>query len=192
MRVTGGRFCGRRLVAPRGLAVRPTSDRVREAIFSMLGDVSGTVVLDLFAGSGALGIEALSRGASHATFVDSSRRSLAYVRRNLRELGLLGAVGDEGESASCAVITADVADFVRGAPPPATPADIVFLDPPYTIASSLRGLVERDLPRILGPSSKIVIESATKDPLTVSLPALRLRRHGDTHVGIYTLTEVAA
>ena len=91
MRVIAGIYGGRELVAPRGRATRPTSDRVREALFSILGDVSGARVLDLFAGSGALAIEALSRGAAEATLVDSSAAAVAAIRRNL------DAAGDRGE-----------------------------------------------------------------------------------------------
>ena len=87
MRVVAGEFKGRRLHAPRGAATRPTADRVREALFSMLGDVSGARVLDLYAGSGALGIEALSRGAESALFVERDRRALAALRRNLDAVG---------------------------------------------------------------------------------------------------------
>src|SRR5947199_10819821 len=88
MRVVAGAYKGRRLQAPRGERTRPTADRVREALFSILGDVSGTRVLDLFAGSGALGIEALSRGAASATFVDSAPAAITATRRNLEALNL--------------------------------------------------------------------------------------------------------
>ena len=88
MRVIGGQWRGRTLVAPRGRDTRPTADRVREALFSILGDVAGERVLDLFAGSGALAIEALSRGASEATLVDSSPAAVAVIRRNLAALGV--------------------------------------------------------------------------------------------------------
>src|SRR5262249_36636856 len=88
MRVIAGHLGGRRLSAPRGLATRPTSDRVREALFSALGDVGGATVLDLYAGTGALGIEALSRGAAGATFVENARPALAALRGNLAALGL--------------------------------------------------------------------------------------------------------
>src|SRR3954447_19373138 len=91
MRVVAGAYKGRRLHAPRGRRTRPTSDRVREALFSILGDIEGTRVLDLFAGSGALGIEALSRGASEAVFVDKSRRAGEAIRANLKALGDLPA-----------------------------------------------------------------------------------------------------
>src|SRR3954451_107880 len=87
MRVIAGQYRGRRLTAPRGETTRPTSDRVREALFSILGDVTGVRVLDLYAGSGALGIEALSRGAAEAAFVDSSRRAADAIRANLRAVG---------------------------------------------------------------------------------------------------------
>ena len=88
MRVIAGTYGGRELTAPRGRATRPTSDRVREALFSILGDVGDARVLDLFAGSGALAIEALSRGAAEATLVDSSAAAIAAIRRNLERLGI--------------------------------------------------------------------------------------------------------
>ena len=89
MRIVGGSHGGRVLRAPAGASTRPTSEKVREALFNILGSVEGDHVLDLFAGSGGVGIEALSRGAAHATFVDSGRSALAIVRQNLTELGLL-------------------------------------------------------------------------------------------------------
>src|SRR5947209_5056570 len=92
MRVIAGEFGGRTLITPRGRGTRPTSDRVREALFSILGSVAGARVLDLFAGSGALAIEALSRGAGAATLVDSSRASVASIERNLAALGLTAEV----------------------------------------------------------------------------------------------------
>ena len=88
MRVIAGRHKGRRLIAPKGAKTRPTSDRVREALFSILGELGGERVLDLFAGSGALGIEALSRGASHGTFVDSDVAAVRAVRQNIARLGI--------------------------------------------------------------------------------------------------------
>src|SRR6185369_7871918 len=88
MRIIAGRLGGRRLAAPRGSATRPTTDRVREALFSALGDVTGALVCDLYAGTGALGIEALSRGARRAVFIESARPALAALRRNLADLDL--------------------------------------------------------------------------------------------------------
>src|SRR5437016_10673946 len=92
MRVVGGRLGGRTLHAPRGRGTRPTPERVREALFSILGTIDGWSVLDLFAGSGALGIEALSRGVSDATFVDSSAAAIAAIHRNLESLGVSAEV----------------------------------------------------------------------------------------------------
>src|SRR5690349_20918096 len=115
MRVIAGRYGGRRLQAPPGDATRPTSDRVREALFSILGDrVEGARVLDLFAGSGALGLEALSRGAASATFVDSAPAAIRAVKANLAALG-----------AEAEVVRADALRWLRGAPPAARQHDLV-------------------------------------------------------------------
>jgi 16S rRNA (guanine966-N2)-methyltransferase len=118
MRVVSGQARGRRLVAPAGDATRPTSDRAREAIFNMLASldaIDGATVVDLFAGSGAMGIEALSRGAAHVTFVESDSRALAAVRANLETTGL-------GDRAT--VSRGDAAAF-------SGTADLAFIDPPY-------------------------------------------------------------
>jgi len=123
VRVVAGEFKGRRLYAPRGSRTRPTADRVREALFSMLGDVSGARVLDLYAGSGALGIEALSRGAESAVFVERDAKALDALRRNLDATGARGAVRRE-----------DVARFLSR---PEGTFDLVFADPPYDDASAV-------------------------------------------------------
>ena len=122
MRVVAGTAGGLRLVAPEGHATRPTSDRAREATFNSLqslGVLEGAGVLDLFAGSGAMGIEALSRGAAHATFVDNDRSALDAVRRNLETTRLTD---------DASVIAADALAFLRASPPP---FDLAVLDPPY-------------------------------------------------------------
>ncbi len=121
MRVIAGSLGGRRLVAPPGRATRPTSDRVREALFSILGDVAGLAVLDLYAGTGALGIEALSRGASHATFVEQARSALRSLRQNRAALHL----------ASRARVVAAPVERVLAAPPwLGETIDLVFIVPP--------------------------------------------------------------
>src|SRR3954466_3891901 len=121
MRIVAGRWGGRRVVAPSGAATRPTADRVREALFSILGPrVEGARVLDLFAGSGALGLEALSRGAAEATFVDSAPAAILAVRANLEALGGVG----EGRRA-------DAVRFLRAAPGPARHYDLVLLAPTH-------------------------------------------------------------
>ena len=123
MRIVGGQLGGRVLKAPAGSATRPTSERVREALFAILGPPpDDTRVLDLFAGSGALGLEALSRGAVDATFVDSGRPALAVLKANLAALG----VTDRAR-----VVASDVPAFLRR--PPAAPWRWVFIDPPYLV-----------------------------------------------------------
>jgi 16S rRNA (guanine966-N2)-methyltransferase len=174
MRVVGGEHGGRRLAAPRGRSTRPTSERTREAVFSMLGDISGASVLDLFAGSGALGIEALSRGAAHATFVDSGRAAIIAIRRNLEQLGLV-------ESALITKLD------VRALPSLGETYDLVFVDPPYSQASALGPLLARELPARLTPGGRVVSESDRRTPLELGFPTIRERRYGDTLIRIHQL-----
>ncbi|CAN5815372.1 16S rRNA (guanine(966)-N(2))-methyltransferase RsmD [soil metagenome] len=153
MRVVAGTVGGRRLRVPPGRTTRPTSDRVREALFSTLGDRAvGARVLDLYAGSGALGIEALSRGAASAMFVEHDRRAAAVLRDNLATLDLVAAV-----------YTSTVAQFVRRAGEDGEPAvyDLVVCDPPYqvssqTVAQQLSVLAHR----CLSPDAIMVVERA--------------------------------
>ena len=173
MRVVAGALSGRRLRAPTGLRTRPTADRVREALFSMLGPVEGLRALDLFAGSGALGIEALSRGALEAVFVDSDRRAVEVVRSNLAALGL-----------DAAVHRRDAIRYLEGAS--GRPGfDLVFCDPPYDSAARLAGALSRLLPTVLAPEAVIVFESHKRSPLELSLPLLRERAYGDTRIALY-------
>jgi 16S rRNA (guanine966-N2)-methyltransferase len=174
VRVIAGRFGGRTLFAPRGRDVRPTSDRVREALFSILSDVSGLRVLDLFAGSGALAIEALSRGASEATLVDSSAASIAAVRRNLGSLGVDAEVRREQAAA-----------FLQRARAARRQYDLVFLDPPYRQASVLGREISTALAPVLAPAARVVVESDRRAPLRLDLPLLTERRYGDTLIRIH-------
>jgi 16S rRNA (guanine966-N2)-methyltransferase len=176
VRVVGGRLGGRRLVAPRGSRTRPTSDRVREALFAILGSVEDAVVLDLFAGSGALGIEALSRGARQATFVDSGSAALAAVRRNVDELGL---------DAAAEVHRADARAFLRKARAAGRHYDLVFLDPPYRRAAALAADVSQALPPVLAPRARVVAESDRRAPLELALRQVDERRYGDTLIRIH-------
>jgi 16S rRNA (guanine966-N2)-methyltransferase len=171
MRITGGRLAGRRLEVPRG-EVRPTADRVRESLFARLGCLAGKRVLDLFAGSGALGFEALSRGAAHVVFADRSSAALASVRNNADRLGVREAV-ELRRGAEHAVLRR-----LAGSPP----FDLVFLDPPYAserLAPALRGLVEAEL---LAPDALVVAESDRRHPPgpVEGLAAVDERRYGDT------------
>jgi 16S rRNA (guanine966-N2)-methyltransferase len=175
VRVIAGRWGGRRLAAPRGRAVRPTSDRVREALFSTLGSIADARVLDLFAGSGALGIEALSRGASEATFVDSNSAAVRAVRANLAGLG-----------ATAEVRRADARAFLRNARAAGRQYDLVFLDPPYRRAGALAEALAADLVAVLAPGARVVAESDRRHPLALSLPLETERRYGDTVIRIHT------
>jgi 16S rRNA (guanine(966)-N(2))-methyltransferase RsmD len=175
VRVIAGRYGGRRLKAPPGDATRPTSDRVREALFSILGDrVPGARVLDLFAGSGALGLEALSRGAASVTFVDSAPGALAALRANL------AALGAEGE-----VVRADGLRWLRAASAAARQYDLVFLDPPYRRAQGLGAGLSDLLPAVLAPGALVVVESDRRAPIELPLHAIDERRYGDTLIRIH-------
>jgi 16S rRNA (guanine966-N2)-methyltransferase len=171
VRVVAGEFRGRRLAAPRGARTRPTADRVREALFSMLGDVSGARVLDLYAGSGALGIEALSRGAESAVFVERDPRAVLAIERNLESLGV------EQE-----VLREDVVRFLRRG---AGTFDLVFCDPPYDSASRLAGPLTERLPEVTSADARIVTESDKRNPLELPFPLVTERTYGDTRIAIH-------
>jgi 16S rRNA (guanine966-N2)-methyltransferase len=171
VRVVAGEFRGRRLAAPRGARTRPTADRVREALFSMLGDVSGARVLDLYAGSGALGIEALSRGAGSAVFVERDARAVAVIERNLASLGL-----------EQQVVRQDAVRFLARAQ---GMFDLVFCDPPYDSASRLAGQLAERLPAMTSADARIVTESDKRSPLELPLPLLTERNYGDTRIAIH-------
>ena len=172
MRVVAGEYRGRRLKAPAGTDTRPTADRVREAIFNILGDVSGLVVLDLYAGSGALGIEALSRGAAAATFVDRDERAIAAVRANL---DAFGAVARVVRSDAIAFLGRDEGAMY----------DLVFVDPPYDSAPELGSGLSELLPEAVAEDAVIVTESDKRAPLELSLPLADERTYGDTRIAIH-------
>ncbi|MGZ4736483.1 MAG: 16S rRNA (guanine(966)-N(2))-methyltransferase RsmD [Acidimicrobiia bacterium] len=155
-RVIAGEAGGLRLTAPKGTRTRPTADRVKEALFAALGPgrLLGAVVLDCYAGSGALGIEALSRGAARALLVDRDPLAVDAIRRNLRTTGF----GDRGS-----VQRRGVGSVVRGEPPPDAPFDLIFCDPPYDqpageLAGVLVALVE---PGWLSEGGTVVVERAS-------------------------------
>jgi 16S rRNA (guanine966-N2)-methyltransferase len=174
VRIVAGRHGGRRIAAPRGAATRPTSDRVREALFSILGDVDGARVLDLFAGSGALGLEALSRGATHATFVDSAARAARAIADNIAALGVQAEVRRQ-----------DVRAFLRDARAAGRQYDLVFLDPPYRRAAALAAELSQALPAVLAPGARVVGESDRRAPLDLALALELERRYGDTLIRIH-------
>jgi 16S rRNA (guanine966-N2)-methyltransferase len=172
VRVVAGDFKGRRLHAPAGRSTRPTADRVREALFSILGPLGGECVLDLFAGSGALGIEALSRGAGEAVFVDSDTRAIAAIRRNLEAIGV-----------DATVVRRDALAYLRDASE--RPYDLVFLDPPYSSALEMAGPLSERLPAVVSKDARIVTESDKRNPLELSLPLIDERAYGDTRIAIH-------
>ena len=169
-RIIAGHFGGRRIEAPPGTGTRPTSDRVREALFSILGArVAGARVLDLFAGSGALGLEALSRGAAAVTFVESAPAALRALRANVAALG-----------AEADVVRADAFTWLRAASAGVRQYDLVFLDPPYRQAEALGAALSELLPAVLGPGALVVSESDRRAPLELTMPTTDQRRYGDT------------
>ena len=176
IRITGGELRGRRLHVPKS-GVRPTTGMLREAIFSMLGSVEGASVLDLFAGSGALGIEALSRGARAATFIDTDTRPVA---RNLADLGLRATVH-----------RSDVAAWLRReAGASSGPIyDLVFCDPPYTLAADLDADLRAGLAQIVRREGKLVLETGARKPLDLGLPVIKEREYGDTLLRIHSIPE---
>jgi 16S rRNA (guanine966-N2)-methyltransferase len=180
MRVIAGRLGGRRLGAPRGTATRPTSDRVREALFSALGDLGGAAVLDLYAGTGALGIEALSRGAARAIFVESARPALAALRANLAALGLEGLTR---------VVAAQVERAVTTLP---GPFDLVLVDPPYAALGGVPRVLEALAKAgAIAKDGRVVVEHAARDPAppVAGLVARPTRTYGDTALTIYDAGE---
>jgi 16S rRNA (guanine966-N2)-methyltransferase len=186
MRVIAGEHGGRRLVAPAGRATRPTSDRVREAIFSMLesslldgslssGAVSleGAAVWDLFAGSGAMGIEALSRGAAHATFVEQARPAVSAIRANLAALGY----GPQ----SSTVVASDVLNWAK---PGQAGVDLVMADPPYAWQGWDALLARLEVARPL-----VLAETGADLVLPPGWQALRAKRYGGTVVTLARFSE---
>jgi 16S rRNA (guanine966-N2)-methyltransferase len=176
MRVIAGEFGGRSLVAPRGWKVRPTSDRAREAIFSALGEVEGKTVLDLFCGTGALAIEALSRGASEAMLIDRDTRP---ALGNVEQLGLGGRVE---------LVRSEVSRWLNGhgEDPAAQRFDLVFVDAPYKLAVPVGQELDTHLPRLLNSGGRAIVESPARRPLRIeSLERLRQRRYGAADVAFY-------
>jgi len=174
MRIVAGQWRGRPLIAPPGRGTRPTSDRAREGLFSMLqsrlGSFEDLRVADLFAGTGALGLEALSRGAAHCLFVDSDPQAIAALRRNIDTLG----ARDRAE------IRTQQVDHV---PPPARPFDLVLIDPPYAAGLAESALARIATPAWLAPGALLSIETDRPGlPLPEGLDVETERRFGKAHI----------
>jgi 16S rRNA (guanine966-N2)-methyltransferase len=177
MRVISGRLGGRRLKAPGGSVTRPTSDRVREALFSILGELEGATVLDVFAGAGALGIEALSRGAARAVFIERDPGAVRVLKDNLAALGI--------EATQAQVRRAEALRALRSARAREETYDLVFIDPPYGQARELGPKLSAVVPSLLRPAARIVVESDRRAPLELEAELERERRYGDTLIRIH-------
>jgi 16S rRNA (guanine966-N2)-methyltransferase len=173
VRIIAGSHKGARIFAPKGLDTRPTGDRVREAAFTLVGPVDGASVLDLFAGSGAMGLEALSRGAASAVFVEDDPDACRTIDRNLAKLGLTGA----------RVARSDALRFLateRGR------YDLVFVDPPYELVESLLVPLNAHLSRLLAEDGLVVFESAAKvEPVLPELRVRTSRRYGAARLTLF-------
>jgi 16S rRNA (guanine(966)-N(2))-methyltransferase RsmD len=186
MRVIAGRLRGASLRVPRGTAVRPTYDRVRESVFSILEPhLNDAVVLDLFAGSGCLGIESLSRGAASATFVEIDRAVLAVVAENVDRLGL---------SKESRLLRGDGLEAIEGALS-GDVFDLIFVDPPYSSGLAERSLELLGASGLLAGSAVVVVEHGTEEELPEAaggLSRFRRKRYGGTTVDFYEARETDA
>jgi len=173
MRVIAGSRKGHRIDAPRGLDTRPTSDRVRENVFNLVQAwVTDAVALDLFAGSGAMGIEALSRGAERAVFVESQTSACRAIEHNLDKLRLTGAE----------VVCRDVVRFVAA---DTRTYDLVFCDPPYDEYGTVEPALARYAPKLLAEDGLLVLETAAKTEPQLPLEQRTSRRYGSARITLF-------
>src|SRR5579872_221318 len=186
MRVIAGQFRSRVLHAPRGLDTRPTSDRLRETLFNVLAPrIENTVFLDLYAGSGAVGIEALSRGAREAIFVEQAAAAMKFIRSNLSSLGIQGGYALEQRS---------VADALQRLADQSRIADIIFLDPPWSHAgeyAATLGLLSGECHAVLAPSAVVIAEHEKRRELDEHygvLDRIRVLKQGDAALSFYAVT----
>ena len=186
MRVIAGKFRSRLLTAPRGLDTRPTSDRLRETLFNVLTPrISGSIFLDLYAGSGAVGIEALSRGAQQVTFVENAEPALRAIRTNLSALNILGGYALEARTATAALKRLALAERT---------VNLVFLDPPYADAAeyeSVMNLLGGECRQLLAPNAIVIAEHLKKLDLAESYNTLnryRTLKQGDSALSFYSIS----
>jgi 16S rRNA (guanine966-N2)-methyltransferase len=171
LRISGGELGGRHIRSPKGDKLRPTTERVREAVFSILGDVSGVRVLDLFCGTGALAIEALSRGAAEATLVDTDPRA---ARANIETLEL----ADRAKT-----VRSDAVRFLRRAAE--SSYDLVLCDPPYRLADRLAADLDPLIRQVLATGGRAMIESSPDRPLELTLHLITERTYGESQIRLY-------
>ena len=175
MRIIAGSRKGARIFAPKGLDTRPTGDRVREAAFNLIGPVDDATVLDLFAGSGAMGLEALSRGAARAVFVESEREACRAIERNLEKLRLTGAT----------VLCHDAKTALAAEAAARRRYDLVLVDPPYRMFSSLQNALSAYLPAVLAEDGLAVVETAADEEPELPLERRTTRRYGAARLTLF-------
>jgi len=175
VRIIAGSRKGHRIAAPRGDNTRPTGDRVREALFNMIGPLDDADVLDLFAGSGALGIEALSRGARRCVFVESAHAASRVIQANLVKLALTGAI----------VQKRDARAFLREEGARGTRYDLVLCDPPYGSWSALEEDLAELLPPVVADDGLLVVETDSRTEPRLPLPLATTRRYGSARITLY-------
>ena len=175
VRIIAGSRKGHTIAAPKGLATRPTGDRVREAAFNLIGPVDGATVLDLFAGSGAMGLEALSRGAERAVFVESDPDAVRAIERNLDKLRLTGA----------AILRRDARTALAAEAGAAREYDLVLLDPPYDEWAQLESALAPYLEAVLAPDGLLVVETAARVEPSLPLALRTSRRYGAARLTLY-------
>ena len=176
MRIVAGSRRGHRIAAPKGAVTRPTSDRVREALFSIVGQVDGAAVLDLFAGSGALGLEALSRGAASCVFVERDREAARVIQANLEKLRLTGAT----------VVAREVASALRDDRSRGRRYDLVVADPPYEDWETHAKTLGELLPDVLADEALVVVETADRVQPELPLDLVTTRRYGSARVTVFS------
>ena len=175
MRIIAGSRKGTKIFAPKGRSTRPTGDRVREAAFRLIGPVDGAAVLDLFAGSGAMGLEALSRGAARAVFVESDREACRVIERNLAKLELSGAELVRADARRA--LSADVAAARR--------YDLILVDPPYEDFPKMQKTLAIYLPRLLEPDGAVVVETESRLEPELPLTLRTSRRYGSARLTVF-------
>jgi 16S rRNA (guanine966-N2)-methyltransferase len=175
VRIIAGSRKGHTIHAPRGLDTRPTSDRVRENVFNLVGPLDGAVVLDLYAGSGALGLEALSRGAARAVFVERDADAARTIERNLDRLRLTGA----------RVVRADVLTSLAQEATAGRKYDLVLVDPPYDMFLEIQPQLARYLPTVLAEDALLVVETDARVEPELPLPLRTSRRYGQARITVF-------
>ncbi|MHB1326502.1 MAG: 16S rRNA (guanine(966)-N(2))-methyltransferase RsmD, partial [Thermoleophilia bacterium] len=179
MRIIAGTRKGATIAAPKGSRTRPTADKVRGAIFNMLGDITGLIALDLFAGSGALGLEALSRGAARALLVDNRAGALATIHGNITKLKIEKARG----------VRRDYRAILKQAAKKGERYDLIFVDPPYRMHGVIEPELSRWLPRVIAAGGRVIVESDCREEVSLPLELVNDKIYGDTRVRIFVAAD---